>query len=221
MKSFLVLFFALFPFLSLALEAPSYQNFSPADRSWMPPSFHGSLEERLQETWPDVDKRDGLGRTPLHIAVFYGDIESAKLLLEKGANIDARENWDRTPLHLASAHGQDLAVEFLLVQGADPKLTNKWMHTPLHLAETIKTVELLITKTDPNARDALGMTPIHLASVFGDVELFMPLIKGGADPYIKDAKDRTAFDVAKNTSTKVALKQALSASNAVTNTIGL
>jgi len=49
-------------------------------------------------TW--VARRDSDGRTPLHVAARFNQIEVVKWLLENGADVDAQANNKFTPLHL-------------------------------------------------------------------------------------------------------------------------
>ena len=46
----------------------------------------------------DVDARDGLGRTSLHIAADFGRKKIAELLIAKGADVNARDEYGDTPL---------------------------------------------------------------------------------------------------------------------------
>jgi len=57
----------------------------------------------------DVNARDEVGETPLHIAVFTNNVELVQLLLEQGADIQARGQFNKTPLDIAAEqHGGQL-----------------------------------------------------------------------------------------------------------------
>ena len=66
--------------------------------------------------------------TPLHIACKENDIDTVKLLVEKGANVNAKsddeisfiQRINKTPLLLACAKSSKIA-EFLIESGADIK----------------------------------------------------------------------------------------------------
>jgi ankyrin repeat protein len=58
---------------------------------------------------------DCIGRTPLHFAAIFGNVEAAKLLIQKVRNfpnIAASDN--QLPIHYAARHGQREMVSFLL-----------------------------------------------------------------------------------------------------------
>ncbi|MBA3726463.1 MAG: ankyrin repeat domain-containing protein [Armatimonadetes bacterium] len=74
----------------------------------------------------DAKKIDVGGRTPLHIAAYMGDIETATLLMSTGFNVDTgREvgmnfGGTHTPLWDARINRQVEMVQFLCERGADP-----------------------------------------------------------------------------------------------------
>lgn len=82
----------------------------------------------------DVNMRDPLGRTPLHHAVFYRDIDTTTHLLEHGADPNIQDHDGKTPLHLAIRWGSLERVKLMLEHGADPNIRDHNGKTPLHLA---------------------------------------------------------------------------------------
>jgi hypothetical protein len=90
----------------------------------------------LFEHGMDPNRPNWVRRTPLHHFAEHGDLESAALFIEHGADINAREeDYCSTPLALAAKSGQIRMVEFLLRQGAKPILPDDppWA-TPLQWA---------------------------------------------------------------------------------------
>lgn len=108
--------------------------------------------------------------TPLMAAIFYGDYETAKYLIELGANVNQHPLNRETALHLAStARNMELARK-LIQAGADINVADKDGRTPLHYAfpdfkEPIKDsdfryIKLLITNgARESAKDNNGLTP--------------------------------------------------------------
>src|SRR5688572_30656124 len=52
-----------------------------------------------------ISKTDAEGEPPLHHAVKYGELEAAKLLLERGSDVNAKTPRGVTALHYAAAEG--------------------------------------------------------------------------------------------------------------------
>lgn len=65
-----------------------------------------------------VNLRDGMGLTTLHYAAAKGALETAKKLLEMGADPNSADEHGVTPLHLAALKGQTEAAKILLAGGA-------------------------------------------------------------------------------------------------------
>lgn len=66
-------------------------------------------------------RKDPRVGTPLHVAADKGQVEVARLLIERGAVVNATtDSGDITPMHDAAFSGRVEMVKFLLSQGADP-----------------------------------------------------------------------------------------------------
>jgi ankyrin repeat protein len=121
-------------------------------------------ERELARAWsPD-------GFTALHYAAFFGQEESARLLLENGAevNLVARnESLHVTPLHSAAAGRHGEIVRLLLEHGADPNAAQDGGFTPLHAAaqnDDRESVEALLAGgADPTLASDEGQRPAELA----------------------------------------------------------
>jgi ankyrin repeat protein len=77
--------------------------------------------------WPHEDAR------ALHLAIEFGHVEMAKLLLASGARVDAPDSRRWTPLHYAAFHYQSDIVEALLAGGASADAKTQDGNTPLSL----------------------------------------------------------------------------------------
>ena len=81
------------------------------------------------------------GFQPLGLASFFGHVEAARLLVERGAEVNSasRNEMKVMPLHSAAATGDPDAryelAELLLQAGADPNARQQDDYTPLMAAE--------------------------------------------------------------------------------------
>jgi len=141
----------------------------------------------LLETDPElVRATDDDGRTALHHAATYGQVDIALILVDAGADIDAREKDGETPLHYA-VWRSELDVTALLVEfRADLEIRNNWGRTPLLIVarETgnAEMARLLIDAgAEVNLRDEGGESPLDLAAWRGFGDLVNLLLDEGAE----------------------------------------
>ena len=52
-------------------------------------------------------------------AATHGDVESARRLLQSGADVDSRDRYGQTALMQAAHHGHEALVELLIENGAE------------------------------------------------------------------------------------------------------
>jgi ankyrin repeat protein len=143
------------------------------------------------------------GDTPLLFAARSGDLASARLLVDAGANVNDADAWGISALALAAHSGYRELVEFLLDKGADPNADAPGF-TALQEAvmrrDEQMAAALLARGADPNARlrtwtptrrssrdwnfgpEHVGATPFWLAARFAEPGLMRLLLKHGADP---------------------------------------
>ena len=146
-----------------------------------------TVKTLLNKPGIDVDTKDIIGKTPLHIAAEEGMRSLVWILLAKGANIEARNNSGWTPLHLAAWKGKIAVVRLLLVRGADIEAENHWGYTPLHWVAydgQIAAAEILINnKARINPKIIRGCwkrkTPLGLARTKGRATMVEYLRKHG------------------------------------------
>ena len=81
------------------------------------------------------------GLTPLAFSARQGDIESAKAMLEHGADVNEQTEGGWTALLTAVQNRYYELAQFLLEQGADPKIQNKGGWSPLYIATDNRNIE--------------------------------------------------------------------------------
>jgi ankyrin repeat protein len=91
----------------------------------------------------------------LLIAALMGHKETARALLDRGAEIDSRAEDGRTPLMLAAGKGNADLVTFFLHAGADPALTDHSGATAASLALSKGSAEVaaLLNNAPPHSQD--------------------------------------------------------------------
>ena len=112
---------------------------------------HAAVVEMLLANNADVHARSGnpMRNHPLHAAAAGQRVETARLLLDAGADPNATQAGGFTPLHSAAQNGNRALVELLLSRGADVAARSDDGRTALSLAEQAgrqEVVELLRTR---------------------------------------------------------------------------
>nr|XP_053628588.1 ankyrin-2-like [Cherax quadricarinatus] len=120
----------------------------------------------------DINAKDDIGYTALHLSAEHGYIEMMEVLLKHGAqvnfNIPPEDEDDfptdayDEPLRLALKHDHFEAAKVLLEHGANPN-TRYFFGSEINLVNPLNTqlLHLLLSYgANPNARDRQGFTPI-------------------------------------------------------------
>ena len=159
--------------------------------------------------------------TPLMAALRAGSIDSARMLIERGADAHAQDSDGRTPMTIAITYNPH-AISLLLASGVDineqtrfgtplltaaryqwldPESTVRWVsgvfYTSDHIKEEYNAVRILLEKgADPNTRDSEGRNALMVMSLEkrseNAVELIAEtLINAGCDINSADNKGRT------------------------------
>ncbi len=140
------------------------------------------------------------GLTALVFAARQGDLESARLLLDAGADANRTTEYGWTPLLTAVHNRYYRLAAFLLERGADPNIANKGGWSPLYIATDNRNIEsgdyptrrpdmdhldliglLLAAGADPNPRMA---SSTETRTIFTHQWLYEP----GATPFLRAAQ---------------------------------
>jgi ankyrin repeat protein len=153
--------------------------------------------------------------TALLFAVRAGDLESAKLLVEAGADVNDADAWGISATMFAAHSGFAELVEYLLDKGAEPNSAGPGF-TALHAAvmrrDTRAVAALLAHGANPSTRLAtwtptrrasddynfapqlVGATPLWLAARCGEPNIMRLLLKHGADPLFLHHAERVVMN---------------------------
>jgi ankyrin repeat protein len=96
--------------------------------------------ELLIQYGADVNGRDENNSTPtaLHFFAAIGNTESAKVIIDHGADLGAKNNHGLTPLHSAAQEGRLDAAKLLVSRGADINARSRGNKTPFdHAARPV------------------------------------------------------------------------------------
>ena len=156
-----------------------------------------ALSSVLAAAGDDATEPDGT--TPLHRAVYAGDVQQVRALLQKGARPDAANRYGMTPLALAAGGGHADIVRLLVEGGATVRAAD----TPLRDGQTtlmlaaragnVPAIEVLLAHgAVPNAVERrTGTTALMWAALDDRADAVRALVHGGAD--VNARASRTAF----------------------------
>jgi ankyrin repeat protein len=143
------------------------------------------------------------GNTALLFAARVGDLASARLLIDAGADLDAADAWGLSPTVLAAHSGFGDLVDLLLERGARPDAPGagfQALHAAILRRDERVVRALLAHGADANARitnwtptrrasadwsihpSLVGATPFWLAARLSQPEVMRLLAEHGADP---------------------------------------
>jgi ankyrin repeat protein len=159
-----------------------------ADSGWLE-GANLLLQAKADNNTPNLK-----GQTPLHRAIYYGQLECAEAILSAGdCNVDAKDDQSKTALHYAAELGWKEAVSLLLSYGANPNINDKSGKSALHI--------LFSTALNAPGKQRYAMS--DKANTL--TAIAQELIAHGADVDCPDLLKNTARTLAKELGIKVAL----------------
>jgi ankyrin repeat protein len=123
----------------------------------------------LVDAGADVGAINVDGYTPLGLAVYFGHLEEARLLLDAGAdpNVISVNDMAVMPIHSALAGGHKEIASLLLARGAEPDEPTGSDWTPLHYVAESNDIETARILIDAGARSGYarndGKTALEVA----------------------------------------------------------
>jgi RNA polymerase sigma factor (sigma-70 family) len=164
-----------------------------------------ALSETLSYLYPRAKPRTGpypsgadrarSGWPPIQWAVWMGDVEMVRLLLDNGTPVETTTGHGEPMLNIAASHGHIETARLLLERGADPN-GGHYPHAPTHKAAGTNQIEmqrlLLEWNADIERRDRHGRTPLHWAATAGHAGMVRLLIERNAEVEATDNRGRTA-----------------------------
>jgi ankyrin repeat protein len=97
---------------------------------------------QANEAWPIV------GTRPLMLAAAHGHAETARVLLDAGADVNAEDLTGWTALHAGAFHGNAAVVSLLLARGAIQQPGQWFLKSPLEIADMLGHKDVLPLLTD-------------------------------------------------------------------------
>ena len=135
--------------------------------------------------------KSSLEITPLHVAVWSGNLEICQFLLQNTLDKNSKDGHGKTPLHWAATKGYSEICRILLENHVDKNSRDNIERTPLHYAVQqghSKVVNILLkNQVDKNPVDNLsGHTPLHLSAFWGYLEVSRILLENEVDKNPRD-----------------------------------
>jgi ankyrin repeat protein len=137
----------------------------------------------------------------LRNALYYNKIQIAKHLIKIGVDVNATDHFGSTALFAASYRCSPDVVKMLIDAGANINYQNPHheKNTALILAldnRQLDNAKILVgAGVDVNLQTVHGSTALHKAASGGNKDIVVLLLEHGADPTIKNNKDKLPSDL--------------------------
>jgi len=93
----------------------------------------------------NIKKSDHYGDSALHKAASVGDLNTASILIDRGAPLDAINGNRSTPLHAAALRNDPDMTKLLVQAGANPNQPDRAGQLPWHLSQNAQVRKILQT----------------------------------------------------------------------------
>ncbi|MGA8513612.1 MAG: ankyrin repeat domain-containing protein [Burkholderiaceae bacterium] len=164
--------------------------------------------QKLAATKADLNRRDGLGRTPLHVATFARQREAIRALAHAGVDLNALEHDRYDAVTIASVADDEATLRVLLQLGASAKLvTSRYDGTALiaaaHLGHDGVVRQLIAAGAPLDHVNNLHWTATIESIVLGNggprhQATLQALVKAGANLQLTDRQGNTPLQLAQS-----------------------
>ncbi|AXK60195.1 ankyrin repeat domain-containing protein [Candidatus Chromulinivorax destructor] len=141
--------------------------------------YHKEILNILIDAGVDLNAKDRLGKTPLHLLIYNGNTKLVSVLIAAGVDLNIKDRLGQTPLY--DAIWSDRIEKFCI---------------------------LLDAGVDLNIQDNVGYTPLHYAALKNKVEKVKILIAAGVDVNLQDKRGKTAEQSSNDKKIKAIFKKA-------------
>ncbi|XP_062513799.1 uncharacterized protein LOC134189518 isoform X2 [Corticium candelabrum] len=151
------------------------------------------------DTMNSIDCVDGHGRSALMHAVYWNQVDCARVLLHEGADVNQQTPDGSTVLHQCAYSGFPELIDLLLHHRADAHKTDKEGRCPLHWATNNSSSKVLTYLLDKvidvnlNVRDRAEMTPLMWAAYNSQSAHVQALLERGTDVSLVDIDGMAAI----------------------------
>ena len=151
--------------------------------------------------------RDFLGNSVLHAAVRWDAYQGAEAIIDLGLDVNCHALNGKTPLHDSISLWMHDMQALLIKNGANIEIRDKDGNTAF--MEAVKagnpaSMEMLAgLGADTKTRNFEGDTALHVSAKTDRIDLSTQLLTWGVSIHARNAQDRTPFQIALNTSTRL------------------
>jgi len=147
-------------------------------------------------TEENVNTKDRDGQTLLHLAAKQNDLETASIILKKGAKIDALDATGKTPLLVALERRSLPVTEFLAGEGADIFIEDNQGESAFSYAKEVALLARILNSKTIVQKNKEGKTALHLAIEEYNVGLVKQILDLGIPPVGLKANEDSLLSIA-------------------------
>ena len=168
----------------------------------------GMVQYLVEDIKYDINCKNKMGNSPLHVAIEWGSNDVAEYLLKKGCIINETNELGQTPLYVSVLHERKALFDSLLSMNVDVHVNATTIDTKeiaLHVACCCDSaaMAILLLKCDQqschNSADCYGDTPLFNACRVenADLELIGLMIRKGCNShFVNTATQETPIHIA-------------------------